>query len=50
MVKNLPAKSGDTGLIPARGRFHVPQSNLSLCSRAQETALVAQMIKNPPAM
>ena len=27
MVKNPPANAGDTGLIPAQGRFHVPRSN-----------------------
>ena len=27
VVKNLPAKAGDTGLIPDLRRSHVPQSN-----------------------
>ena len=27
MVKNLPAKAGDTGFIPGPGRFHVLQGN-----------------------
>ena len=41
VVKNPPAKAGDTGSVPAQGRSHMPQSNeacvsqlLSLCSRA----------------
>ena len=40
MDKNLPADTGDTGLIPGPGRSHVPQRNqahapqlMSLCSR-----------------
>ena len=27
VVENLPANSGDTGLIPGPGRSHMPQSN-----------------------
>ena len=27
VVKNLPAKAGDTGSIPGLGRSHMPQSN-----------------------
>ena len=27
VVKNLLANAGDMGLIPALGRFHVPQGN-----------------------
>ena len=41
--KNLPANTGDTGLIPGPGRSHVPQRNqahapqrMSLCSRARK--------------
>ena len=26
-VKNLPAKAGDTGLIPGLGRSHIPRGN-----------------------
>ena len=26
-VKNLPAKAGDMGSIPGRGRFHMPQGS-----------------------
>ena len=26
-VKNLPAKAGDTSLIPGPGKFHMPQGN-----------------------
>ena len=40
MAKNLPVNVGNTGSIPALGRFHMPQSNyacmpqlLRLCSR-----------------
>ena len=38
--KNLPASAGDTGSIPALGKFHMPQSNQSQAphywARAQE--------------
>ena len=27
VVKNLPAKAGDTGSIPGGGRFHMTQEN-----------------------
>jgi len=27
VVKNPPANAGDTGLIPGRGRLHMPGSN-----------------------
>ena len=27
MVKNPPAKAGDTGSVPGPGRFHMPLSN-----------------------
>ena len=27
VVKNLPASGSDMGLIPASGRFHMPQGN-----------------------
>ena len=30
MVKNLPVNAGDTGSIPGPGRFHMPQSNMSM--------------------
>ena len=47
VVKNPPAKAGDTGLSPGPGRSHTPQSNsahspqlLSLHSRAQEPQLL----------
>ena len=29
MDKNLPANTGDTGLIPGLGRFHMPRGNLA---------------------
>ena len=42
VVKNLPASAGDTGLIPSRGRSHVPQGSwasvpqlLSVCPECQ---------------
>ena len=45
VVKNLPANTGDTGLIPSPGGFYVPRNNsahgpqvLNLCSRAQEVS------------
>ena len=51
MIKNPPAKAGDTGLIPGLGRSHMPHSNqalvpqlLSLCSRGQE---LQSGVKNP---
>ena len=46
MVKNLPAKAGDTGLIHALRRSHMLGSNqvhvppLSPCSGAQEPQLL----------
>ena len=27
VVKNPPAKAGDTDLVPGRGRYHMPQGN-----------------------
>ena len=46
VVKNLPANSGNTGLIPDLGRSHVSRSTeahepqlLSQCSRAWELQL-----------
>ena len=27
VVKNMPAKAGDSGSIPGPGKFHVPQGN-----------------------
>ena len=47
VVKNSPANSGDTGLIPGPGRFHMLRGNedhasqlLSLCSQAQKPQLL----------
>ena len=40
MVKNLPAKAGDTGLIP--GRSHMPRSN-----EAREPQLLKPMHLEP---
>ena len=48
MVKNLPANTGDTGLIPGLGRSHIPRSKkapvpqlLSLRSRAREPQILS---------
>ena len=48
VVKNAPANEEDTGLIPGRGRSHMPQNNyarapqlLSLRSRGFETQLLS---------
>ena len=48
VVKNRPAKAGDTGLSPGPGRSHMPRSNqarapqlLSLHSRAREPQLLS---------
>ena len=34
VVKNPPAKAGETGSIPAPGRFHMPRGNLVECAPA----------------
>ena len=48
--KNLPAKTGDIGLIPDPGRSHMPWNNqagepqlFSLCSGAQEPQPLKQV-------
>ena len=48
VVKNLPANARHTGLSPAPGGSHMPQSNkarapqlLSLCSRGREPQLLS---------
>ena len=48
VVKNPPAKAGDTGSSPGLGRSHMPRSNkarvpqlLSLHSRAREPQLLS---------
>ena len=48
VVKNPPAKAGDTGSSPGPGRCHMPRSNsarapqlLSLRSRAREPQLLS---------
>ena len=48
VVKNPPAKAGDTGSSPGPGRSHMPRSNkarapqlLSLRSRAREPQLLS---------
>ena len=55
-VKKMPAKPGDTGLIPDLGRSHIPWSSyshaaqlLSLCSRAQEPPLLRPTWPRAPA-
>ena len=52
VVRNPPAKAGDTGLIPGLGRVHVPKNNkarvpqlLNQFSRAQELQL-----RKPPSL
>ena len=47
VIGSPPANSGDMGLIPGLGGFHLPQDSrayvpqlLSPCSRAQETQLL----------
>ena len=56
MVKNLPANARDTGSIPGRERFHMPQSNSARgtqiwtqCSRAQEPQLLSPHAATPEA-
>ena len=39
VVKNSPINASDTGSIPGPGRFHTPQSNLSLCAVTPELVL-----------
>ena len=36
MVKNLPANTGDTGLIPGQERFPYTKGQLSLCATTME--------------
>ena len=38
-LENLPAKAGDTGLIPDPGRSHMPQSNKPVQATTTEPAL-----------
>ena len=54
LVKNLPASTGHTGLIPDPGRFHMPQSlqahapqPLNLCSKARELQLLSPRTLEP---
>ena len=49
VVKSSPAKAGDMGSVPGRGRSHMPSGNsacapqlLSLCSRALEPQLLLE--------
>ena len=39
VVNNLHANAGDTGLIPALGRFHMPPGQLSPHTTTTELAL-----------
>ena len=41
MVKNPPAKAGDTGSIPGRGRFPHAVEQLSPCTTTTEPALLS---------
>ena len=36
MFKNLPAKAGDTSLIPDLGRIHMTAGQLSICTTTTE--------------
>ena len=54
VIKNAPAKEGDTGSSPGPGRSHVPRSNkahapqlLSLHSRAHEPQLLKPACLEP---
>ena len=54
VVKNLPAKAGDTGSSPGPGISHMPRSNwarepqlLSLRSRAYEPQLLSPRAQSP---
>ena len=56
MVKNPPANARDTGSIPGRERFHMPQSNSARgtqirtrCSRAQKPQLLSPHAATPKA-
>ena len=42
MVKNLPANAGDAGSIPALGKSHLPEEQLSPCTTATEPVLLSQ--------
>ena len=48
MIKNLPANAGDPSLIPGLGRS--PGKGIGYPLLYSWASLVAQMVKNPPAM
>ena len=48
MIKNLPANVGDPSLIPGLGRS--PRKGTGYPLLYSWASLVAQMVKNPPAM
>ena len=39
VVQNPPANAGDTSLIPAPGRSHMPQNNYHLCATTTKPIL-----------
>ena len=48
LVKNPPASAGDPGSIPGLGRFS--GEGISYPLQYSWASLVAQLVKNPPAM
>ena len=48
VIKNLPANAGDPSLIPGLGRS--PGKGIGYPLLYSWASLVAQMVKNPPAM
>ena len=40
VLKNLPAKAGDTGPIPDLGRSHMPWSNKEIYGKKKESTLM----------
>ena len=50
MDENPPANAGDTGSIPGLGRFHMLQSNKACVPQLLRASLLAQTVKNLPAM
>ena len=48
VIKNLPANAGDMGSIPGSGRS--PGGGIGYPLQSSWASLVAQLVKNPPAM
>ena len=46
MVKNLPAKAGDIGLIPGPGRSHMWKGNLTHAPQILETIRLEPVLCN----